>query len=156
MIRRSDITQLFRAYADEAADTDGGASVLTLVDRLKREHPEVQDLGAEMLSDALRRLAENALKPMRSETMQFPGMGDPIGTTVTVPDGEGGHRVKRLRLATIPDLEADLAIHDENVAAAVHARSTADRRNRRLIPVMKEHSFDVAGDALALLRDEAS
>lgn len=146
-----DIQQILNGYVEEAIHTDLGAHRYGLVDRLLHEHPGIADYGDRLLRNALLGMADKAMKPKRSETQQLPGMGDPVGTTVTVRDGEGSFAIKALDRATVEDLQVDLDIHRVNIDAAIRAHKLADRRNRRLIPIMEERGFGTAGEALRWL-----
>jgi len=148
------IRQWLREYAEEAIDSPNGAHPVALVSRLLDEHPEVRGHADELLEDALRGWANEAIKPKRMETAPLPGLGDSCPITVTAPDGEGGYIVKSIRLATVADLVADVAIHEENVTHALRGRRLALRRNDRLVPLMEEHGFELAGDALDLLEQQ--
>ena len=116
-------------------------------------HPDVSaSYGRDLYWKALGGLADDAIKPLRSKSLQLslPGI-DVVPATVTVPDGEGGFALKVIRWATIPDLEADRQIHAQNVAAAVAAEDVAEKRNRVLIPIMEAHQFATAGEAIEFL-----
>lgn len=144
--------------ADAAADSAKGAHWVEVRDKFHAAFPDALDgLGEKMAWDQLGQWAKDAIKPLRSKTAQLalPGF-DQVPATVTVQDGEGGFVVKSLRWATDPDLEADQRIHDENVAAAIAAREAARKRNRVLLPVMREHGFTFAGEAIEHLTAEAA
>lgn len=147
----NDIKQLVRDIVDDAIENSPkGAHRWDIIRRLRAEHPEVNDFAAP-LDKYLLTVIDKAIKPKRVETAQFPGMGSPVGITVTIPDGERHYVVKALQYATEADLIADERVHKENVKGAVHALSLAQRRNARLIPVMQEHCLYTAGDALKKL-----
>lgn len=147
----NDIKQMVRDLVDDAIENSPrGAHRWDIVRRLRVEHPEVNDFAAP-LDTYLLGVIDRAMKPKRSETAQFPGMGSPVGITVTIPDGEGHYSVKALQFATEDDLLADEAIHVQNVKGAREALALARRRNSRLIPVMQEHGLPTAGDALKKL-----
>jgi hypothetical protein len=145
------LNQLVRDYVDDAiANSPKGAHRWDILRHLRSDHPEVGDYRAP-LDTHLLSLIDKAIKPKRSETAPFPGMGSPIGITVTIPDGERGFVVKALQYATEADLIADEMLHQTNVTGAVHARDLARHRNKRLIPIMHEHGLSTAGEALSKL-----
>jgi hypothetical protein len=150
-----EIKNELRDLALAAVDTDEGAHALGLVESFKAAHPDaVNDIGPELFDDWLRRRANDVLKPFRSSTrqMKLPGLADlTVPDTVTVSDGEGGYRVKNLDRATANDCAEDERIMAENRKAAVVAHNDAKRRNQLVLPIMAEHGFTTAGEAIRFL-----
>lgn len=153
-----EIRQSMVEIVERQVDGQAGVHWVKVRDEFARTHPTaITDLGEELAWKQLGRLAEDAIKPMRSKSKQLPIPGmETIPATVTVPDGEGSYVVKAVRWAAVADLEADRQIHGENVAAAVEAERQAVTRNRVLIPVMEEHGFQFAGEAIEWLSGEAA
>lgn len=78
------------------------------------------------------------------------GFGE-IYATVTTYAGEGGYMAKRIYQATETDLIVDAQIHDADVAKAIAAQRRAIMRNEALLPIMEEHGFLTAGEAIEWL-----
>lgn len=137
-------------------DTDTGAHWSNLYDEFNTRHPDARfevgvDLFDEMLKDKAIKVMSEADRRSSRRQLAFPGMDVEWDATVTIPDGEGSFRRKRLERATAADLEADLAIHRQNVDAAQEALRRAVSRNDVLLPAMDEHGFATAGDAIEYL-----
>lgn len=154
----ADIAAELQSIHDEQIDTNDGAHWARLVEEFNARYPDARDdIGPGMFDDWLR---HKALEVMRdsdrraSKQLSFPGIGD-IDATVTIPDGEGSFRHKRIERATGPDLVADLAIHEQNVSAAIDARNRAQKRNDLFLPVMDDHGFATAGEAIEYLSEVA-
>lgn len=143
---RSELAEI----AERQVDTPEGVHWVRVRDEFAAHYPDAMAERAEQLAwGELGNLAKNAIKPLRTQTtqMSLPGM-DRIPGTVTVPDGEGSYRVKSTRWATDPDLEANERIHNENITAAIAAHQRVRDFNRLIRPVMAEHGFTYAGEAI--------
>jgi hypothetical protein len=130
---------------------EGGVSVMRLVDafRSTADPDDMLALGQDALDELVARWAKDIIKDRRRNgngQLSLP-FGD-IDETVTTVDGEGGHVTKFARHATRKDLESDLDLHDENERQARRAHERAILRNTVLIPIMEEHGFDTAGEAM--------
>jgi hypothetical protein len=145
---------------EELIDTADGAHWSSLYAEFNDRHPDARfEVGAELYDEMLK---DKALKVM-SETdrragrrqLSLPGLDAEWDATVTLPDGEGSFRRKRLERATASDLVADEEIHRMNVDAAVAALDRATQRNTVLLPVMEDHGFVTAGDAIEYLAGPA-
>lgn len=151
---RSKIKQQLRELAEVLMD-EGGVSVMRLVDafRSTADPDDMLALGQDALDELVARWAKDIIKDRRrngNAQLSLPGFGD-IDETVTTLDGEGGHVTKFARHATRRDLESDLELHDENERQARRAHERAILRNTVLIPIMEEHGFNTAGEAMEWL-----
>ena len=132
----------------EPLDTDPRLD--TTSDYFELRAPCPIDFGAEQVDELLRRWAKDIVDGKRRNSngqLSFEGIGE-FDDTVTTLNAEGAYVVKRLRYATKADLLADEQIHNDNVRKATEALERARKRNLRLIPLMDDHGYDIAGDAL--------
>lgn len=152
----ADIAAELSSIHDEQIDTDQGAHWARIVEEFNCRHPDARyDVGAGMFDEWLK---TKALKVMQESDrragkrqLTLPGIDAEWDATVTVPDGEGSFRRKRLERATASDLEADLAILEENLRGAIDSTNRGRQRNQVLLPVMDEHAFPTAGEAIEYL-----
>lgn len=146
-----DAKQWIADIADDLLQDPEGATWSRLYDQFKLEHgSHLDEIGAELADDWLRRICNERIKRasrQRSEQLTLPGIGK-IDAFVTIPDGEGGFRVKRFQYATLAELDADEIIQDQNVDSAVRARDHVVRRNEMVRPIMQRFGFTVAGEAI--------
>jgi len=148
------------AIYEELIDTADGAHWSNLYTEFNARHPDARfEVGAELYDEMLKDKALSVMKETdrRSGRRQvsLPGLDAEWDATVTLPDGEGSFRRKRLERATASDLRADLEIHRANVDAAVAALDRGTQRNTVLLPVMEDHGFATAGDAIEYLAGAA-
>lgn len=147
---------IMQEIADYLLENDlDGVHWLRIREEFKRRTSDADrsDLAESYLDDLIGRWAKDVANSLRgSKQPKLPGFE--WDSTVTVTDGEGSFRVKHLRFASDADLDADLEIHDLNVAAAAAARARAADRNRTLQPLMREHGFVTAGEALEYLKGQ--
>lgn len=148
-------TELVSIY-EKFIDTDIGAHWSSLYAEFNARHPDARyEVGAElfdeMLKDKALKVMSDADRRTTRRQLSLPGIDAEWDATVTIPDGEGSFRRKRLERATADELTADEAIHTANVDAAVAARDRARQRNRVLLPVMDEQGFVTAGQAIEFL-----
>ena len=146
---RVELTTLY----DQLIDSPDGAHWSSLFDEFNRLHPDARhqvgaDLFDEMLKDKALKVMSDSDRRAGKTQLSLPGIDAEWDATVTTPDGEGSFRRKRLERASADDLAADAAIHDQNVDAAIAARNRARQRNQVLLPVMDEHGFATAGEAI--------
>ena len=147
------------AIHSDHMQTPSGSHWAEVIEDFNDRFPDARyEVGADMFD---RYLKEQAVKittdtDRSSRTQQvLPGFGE-WDDTVTLPDGEGGYRRKRLQFATARDLTADYEIHRANVDRAVAALDRAENRNDALLPVMGQHGFGTAGDAITWLTEQTS
>jgi hypothetical protein len=150
--------ELTRIY-DDLIDTAEGAHWALLVDEFNRLHPDARtEIGVELFADSLKTKAlavMSAADRAGRVQLELPGISADWDATVTLPDGEGSYRRKRLERATRDDLIADLAIHRENVDRAQSALRRAVGRNDALVSLMAKFDFATAGEAIEYLSGEA-
>ena len=150
-MHKYEVNRLLADLRDEMLDTDEGVSGARLAARFDTEYPYVRDEMASVLYDEwLRSKADSIAKPPRTAQEHLPGLGD-VPKTVTTFDAEGGFIYKRLWRGSVADLENDLQIQTVNADAAVAARRVAEQRNHLLVPIMVEHGFATAGEAISWL-----
>lgn len=146
----SDIKASMRGIYDDLIDEADGVVWIDLVDEFKTAHPDdLAVMGAEMVDDFLRRIANDTLSAgdrAASRQEQIPGLELPA--TVTIPDGEGGFRRKRMTFASVDDINADVDVHRQNYAAAGVGLQLSIRAQETLIPVMEAQGFKTAGKAM--------
>lgn len=144
------IKRLERA-AKKLIDDAEGVTTMRLFSEFRDVYNEDgSGLDAEIFDDWLRRVCRDAAMRAgrnRSTQLRIPG-NDAVDAYVTVFDGAGRYRRKALRFASLHDLDADKAIHEENVSAATRALYDVQRRNERLRPIMEAHGFATAGEAI--------
>jgi len=145
---------------EDLIDTVDGAHWSTLFEQFNALHPDARyqvgaDLFDEMLKDKALKVMSEADRRSGKRQLSLPGIDAEWDATVTLPDGEGSFRRKRLERATAADLSADEAIHLANVDAAQAALDRATHRNKVLLPVMDEHNLATAGDAIEYLSGAA-
>lgn len=143
-----------RDIANKMVEGVDGVATMPLVAEFKSNFgTELDDLSAGLFDDWLRRVARDVVANTgRGHTTQLslPGMGS-VDAFVTVPDGEGGYRRKKYIYASTTDIYADQKVHDDNYAAVGKARSEARQRDGIVLPVMEEHGFATAGEAITWL-----
>lgn len=141
-----------RDIADQLLEDVDGVSYMQVFDAFKSSvsAEDLMDFGAEQVDELLRRWAKDIVDGKRRNSngqLSFEGIGE-FDDTVTTLNAEGAYVVKRLRHATKADLLADEQIHNDNVRKATEALERARKRNLRLIPLMDDYGYDIAGDAL--------
>lgn len=140
--------------ANKMIERSEGVATMDLVAEFKNSYGgSIDDLSAGVFDDWLRRVCKDTVARTgrgKTEQLTLPGMG-PVDAYVTVPDGEGGSRRKKLVYATEDDLNADEKIHRENVAGAVSALNEVQRRNSIIREAMQSEGFCTAGDAIVWL-----
>lgn len=143
-----------RIAGDQLEISVAGVHWSTVLDEFRTVYANVlPDMAAATLDDYLRDKAIGVCQVMRrtdNGQLELPGIGH-IDGTVTTSDGEGGYVVKRIKFATISDLEQDFDIQQINVDAATKALLRAEDRNKVLIPVMQAEGFATAGEAIAFI-----
>jgi len=154
-MNRKDIRQHMTAIADNLLETSAnGVHWLPVKEQFVADHAaELDDFTDDLRDDYLRHVAANVVNSLRRDDnaqLELPGFGN-IDGTVTTFDGEGGYVTKKLAFATVDDLLRDAEVHAGNVQSARDALRRARIRNKALIPVMEEHGFATAGEALELL-----
>ena len=157
---RKEILQAMTEIADFLSAEPTGVTWLEVRETYKATHatdPDFSELSAEIMDDYLKRCAQDIVNRFRrgNGQMTLPGIGIDVDRTVTIQDGEGGFRVKQLAHATIADMETDVEVMAENAAQAMRAFDRARDRNDFLIPLMREHGFTTAGEAIAWLSENA-
>jgi hypothetical protein len=141
---------------EELIDTADGAHWSSLYTQFNDRHPDARfEVGAELYDEMLKDKALSVMKETDRRAgrrqLSLPGLDVEWDATVTLPDGEGSFRRKRLERATASDLIADLEIHRANVDSAVAALDRGTQRNTVLLPAMEEHGFTTAGEAIEYL-----
>lgn len=140
--------------AGKMVERSEGVATMELVAEFKASYgTELDDLSAGLFDDWLKRLARDVVHRAgrgRSEQLTLPGMGK-VDAFVTVPDGEGDYRRKKLIHATEADLTADEQIHKDNVTSARKALTEVSQRNKVLLDVMQARGFGTAGEAITWL-----
>jgi hypothetical protein len=132
-------------------ETATGASAFFMGERFVALYPDAEvDLGPTLFRDWLHRKCRDLVKPPKTEQTQLPGFGD-VPNVVTTYDGEGQFVYKRLRFASRVDLVNDEDILVANAVAADQAAKVAQDRNQVLIPIMDQHGFITAEQAIEFL-----
>lgn len=144
---------------NERMQNPSGSHWAEVVSEFNQRFPDARhEVGADMFDRFIKgeaiKVTTDTDRASRTQ-LKLPGFGE-WDDTVTLPDGEGGWRRKRLQFASADDLRADYEIHRENVDRAVAALDRAENRNDALLPTMAEHGFDTAGDAIAHLLGDQS
>lgn len=137
---------------DDMVDTASGVSRMTLAKAFDDEFPDVrQEMGDILYEDYLRKTAAEVVNVRKaSQKLTLPGIGD-FQMEITTYNGEGEFVHKRLRFAGTVDLDNDVDIMTQNAAAAVASAALSEFTRDTLKPVMVQHGFTTAGEAIEYL-----
>lgn len=137
----------------------GGAYTATVLAEFYRQVPNIDELlGPDLVRSLLKQRTDKIVADTGRENNCQQVLEGVLewDETVTVADAEGGYGRKLLSHASDDDLLFDLDQHVSNELAAKAALTRARDRNDTLLPVMHQHGFATAGEAIEFLRRSAS
>lgn len=149
----SEVNAAVREIAERMLTDYDSAHPLLGEKLFKESHADLLDaLGEQLAEHRIRTMFRDELRlgtrqRGSGDQLSLPGVGD-IDRTITIPDGEGGHRYKLTAKATADELEQDEELLVGNVQGAQASLQRAQLRNATLIPVMREHGYATAGEAI--------
>lgn len=153
-MNKQEVTQALVEIRDTQLETPGGVSVIAMEYEFTAQHPDAErELGASIFRDWLHNRCRTLVKTSTPAQLSLPGLDD-LPDIVTTYDGEGGFVYKRLRFASETDMKNDTAISAANVAAVQAELAKKEDRDAILIPIMHDHGFATAGEAMTWLAQQ--
>ena len=146
------MNQLVRDYVDRAYELGHDVSPLSIARHIELEYPlEFEEYSTTAARKGVQQVASQVLKAAANAKQQaFPGMEVPQWFTVL--DGEGGFAYRPLRIATLADHRADVAVRRTNAERVMQELAEAERRDEQLWSVDDACDEMLVSDALELLQ----